>query len=447
MKSKLLISLFLIIVLLTTPVFAASKTADLGEVLDDLSVSEDNYSLNSKVVGNMYVASKEFEMSSNSSISGNLFVVAKTISLKSDVNYSDTTSKDGEASIESINSKSSIKGNVYAVCQELTMEPGCEIGGDLYIVAESINIKKSVSIGGNLFATSKKISLDGRIQKSAYVSCNTFNMNYYGSINNDLHLYSEEAVLSSIIHRNAFINTNQLETTNNFKLSGNFDVEALSVTFGGEVEGNANISTEQLQFIKDKDESSDQCVIKGNLHYSTPTELEIHNSIVQGETTHSTYINKTSNEPSFGIKDFILGLITFILYVFVIVWLFRVFAKDYSSKERKITVGNTFACLGIGLLSIIVVFIASILLLIINIGSLLSLVLLAAYSLILLLSIPLFVLDIANIIPVNLHIYLKVLLLSLALFLICKIPYAGGLIMFLFVVIGTGRIIKYLITK
>ena len=107
--------------------------------------------------------------------------------------------------------------------------------------------------------------------------------------------------------------------------------------------------------------------------------------------------------------------------------------------------------MGIGLLSIICVILATVILLLTSIGSTLGIVLIFAYVLILLLSTPLFVLDIANTLVVDgplkgkINFYLLVLLLALALFLIEQIPFVGGLLSFLFVIISTGRIIRNLI--
>ena len=450
MKKKIFILFFLLCLVYTSCVFASDAVNTVSapqEILSDLYSSEGNHVLNTPVTGNVFTTTKNFELSDTASVSGNIFVVANNVTLKSNVTYSDTTSKDGEYAIDTINSKSAVKGNAYIVCKEFTMEPGCEISGDLYIVANSVNIQKSASVGGNIFATTKNFSLNGRVQNSVYASSEFFSMNYYGSITNDLHLSAKKASLSSVIHRNVFIDANELETTSNFMLYGTLNVNSSTVSFSGEVDGNAKINAKELNFVSSKKDSSSKCLIKGNLEYSSENELSIDENIVKGETTYSAYKGSKNTRPSFSIKNFILDLITFVLYVFVIVWLFSILAKNYLNTNREITVKSSLVALGFGLLSIICVSIASILLLLINIGVTLAFVLLVGYALVLLLSIPLFVLDIAKLLNGKLNMYLATLLIALALFLVGKIPFIGGLMMFLFVTVGTGRIIKNLISK
>ena len=441
---------FLLCLVFSSCVFATdvdNTIQEPKEILSDLYSSNENHVLNTLVTGNVFTTTKNFTVSETSSISGNIFVVANTVSLKSDVTYSDKTSRDGEYAIESINSKSTIKGNAYIVCKEFTMEPGCEISGDLYIVASSINIQKSASIGGNIFATSKDFTLNGRVQNSVYCGCESFNMNYYGSINNDLHLDATKANLSSVIHRNAFINATQLETTPTFILYGNLDVNASSVSFSGEVDGSANINTKDIKLVYDKEDSSSKCLIKGDLNYSAIQEISFINGIVKGKMNYSPYVENAKTKTSYRIKDFIIDLITFVLYVFVVVWLFTIFAKDYSNRERPISVKNILIALGIGLLSTLCVAFLTTVLLITTIGSRLAVVLFVSYILVLLLATPLFVLDIARSLRGKINFFVLTLIIALVLFLISQIPYAGIILLFLFKIIGVGRIIKYLISK
>lgn len=445
MKKKIFISFILVLFLLSTTIFGMNVKED--EIDKDLYISENNYLLSSKVSGNVFLTVKDFVVNDNVIIDGDLFVVANTVTLKSNVTYLDAISKDGKNAIDKINSHATIQGSAYIVCKELTLEPGVEISGDLYVVAQKIDMQKSSSVDRNVFATANTFELNGRIHNSVYASTQNFSMNYFGSIDKDLDLASNRVNLSSVIHRETNIDADIIETTSSFISYGNININTDIINYSGETHGNASIKANELNFINTStEEENTKCLIQGDLTYSTPKELTVDDSIITGEINYSKNVQKDTNN-HFNIKSFILSLITFVLYVFVIVWLFKLFAKDYTEKDRAITVKNCFVDLGIGLLSIIVVILAAILLLITNIGSTLSFVLLFAYILVLFLSTPLFVLDIVKMIKTKINFYLMILVIALALFLISKIPVIGGIVSFLFVIIGTGRIIKNLIRR
>ena len=386
-------------------------------------------------------------MLSTSIINGDLFLSAKTVTLESDVSYSDLLSKDGDSAIDKINSYASINGNAVIVCNELTIESGVEISGDLYVIAKKVNIQKSSVIQGNLFATCEDLTLNGKVESSVYAAANNFSMNYYGSIYKDLKLVAQNINLSSVIRRNVNISTEKIVTDSNFLTYGNFTLTANSFDFSGEIDGDAKINSKNLNFIDGDDDTSFTCLIMGNLDYSSSEELKLTSTVVEGTVTYSKYEEKTTNKFSFKFKSFIFSLLTFVAYIFVSAWLFTLINKNCLSKNYDIKVGKTFAAFGIGLLAFLVVIILSILLLVINIGSTLSFFLVFAYIFLLFLAMPLFVLDIANLLKGKMDLYLGILAIAFILALISKIPFLGEFVIFVFITIGAGRIIMHLFSK
>lgn len=439
MKKKFFIYIFLFLLIISTSVFAVNASQ-----IEDSS-NDDNFAVLDGLDGNLFKSSDTFEMSPNSNIKGDLFLISNIATLKSDVLYSESISKDSEYTIDKINSYSTINGNAFICCNEFTLESGCEIDGDLYIVAKKINIQKSSIIHGNLFAVCENLVLNGKIENSVYATSKSFSMNYYGSIYKDLVLSSESVVLNSVIRRNIDISAEEIITNNDFLVYGNLTVDCNSFDFSGEIDGNAKINSKLLNFITSQDNVSINCLIKGNLDYSSVEELNLNNDVVNGEIIYSTYSEK--EQTSFNFKSFIFNLLTFVAYIFVVAWLFTLLNKNYLSKNYNITVKNIFIALGIGLLAFLIVAILSILLIIINIGSTLAFCLIFAYIFLLFLAMPLFVLDIANLLKGKMNLYLGILAIALVLFLVSEIPYLGWIIMFLFMNIGSGRIIKHLLSK
>lgn len=452
MKKKILVYVFLFLLVLSSSVFATDSlvtTTSLEPkvINEDLFTVEDSYVLDGEVDGNVFNYSGNFEMLSTSIINGDLFLSAKTVTLESDVSYSDLVSKDGDSAIDKINSYASINGNAVIVCNELTIESGVEISGDLYVIAKKVNIQKSSVIQGNLFATCEDLTLNGKVESSVYAAANNFSMNYYGSIYKDLKLVAQNINLSSVIRRNVNISTEKIVTDSNFLTYGNFTLTANSFDFSGEIDGDAKINSKNLNFIDGDDDTSFTCLIMGNLDYSSSEELKLTSTVVEGTVNYSKYEEKTTNKSSFKFKSFIFSLLTFVAYIFVSAWLFTLINKNYLSKNYDIKVGKTFAAFGIGLLAFLVVIILSILLLVINIGSTLSFFLVFAYIFLLFLAMPLFVLDIANLLKEKMNLYLGILAIAFILALISKIPFLGGFVIFVFITIGAGRIIMHLFSK
>jgi len=445
LRKKFFVLIFLLLFIFTSSVFATNVTTDelvKPEVLtSDIYVDSDTYNLNGKLDGNAFISSKDFVLFDSSVVNGNLFIASNKVTLKSNVVYSDVIAKDGNQSIDKIITHSTVNGNVFVVCEKFILEPGVEIQGDLYIIANKIDLQKSSIINGNLFACSNDISINGKIMNSVYAVSKNFNMNYFGAVYNDLRISSEKVALNSVIHRNSFIDATEITTTPDFLLYGNLEASSDSFNFSGEIDGNAIINSKELNFMTSEKDSSAKCLIKGNLDYSSSQELKIEDSIVKGETTYTTYKEETENTPSFNLKLFFIELVSFVIYILVVVLIFNLIAKKYKDKKHVIKVSNTFAALGIGLLSIIAVVIVSVLLILTNIGITLSFTLVFAYILMLFLAIPLFVLDIAKLLKEKLNIYLATSLISLGLFLISQIPFVGELIMCLFTIIGVGRIV------
>lgn len=452
MKKKILVYVFLFLLVLSSSVFATDSlvtTTSLEPkvINEDLFTVEDSYVLDGEVDGNVFNYSGNFEMLSTSIINGDLFLSAKTVTLESDVSYSDLVSKDGDSAIDKINSYASINGNAVIVCNELTIESGVEISGDLYVIAKKVNIQKSSVIQGNLFATCEDLTLNGKVESSVYAAANNFSMNYYGSIYKDLKLLAQNINLSSVIRRNVNISTEKIVTDSNFLTYGNFTLTANSFDFSGEIDGDAKINSKNLNFIDGDDDTSFTCLIMGNLDYSSSEELKLTSTVVEGTVNYSKYEEKTTNKFSFKFKSFIFSLLTFVAYIFVSAWLFTLINKNCLSKNYDIKVGKTFAAFGIGLLAFLVVIILSILLLVINIGSTLSFFLVFAYIFLLFLAMPLFVLDIANLLKGKMNLYLGILAIAFILALISKIPFLGEFVIFVFITIGAGRIIMHLFSK
>lgn len=424
-----------------TPVTAES-------IYKDLYIYDTNsYSLSDIVYGNVFASTTKFVTNPKNNggiISGNLYLISSEAVIESDVAYSNNKDKNGNYIVNSINEKSIINGNAYVLSDTFTLQAGSEIHGDLYVAANTVNIEQDAVVDGNLFVTASEVNLNGQVSGSAYITTDTFNMTYFTYITRDLYLNCNNATLAGVVYRNAFITAyDKLLTESDFRVSQDLSVDfAKDFTFSGEVQGNAEINAKNLAF---KNDNSEKCIIRGNLKYATESNTEIPDGIVSGQVTTDKYVEKTNNKLS--LKSLVFSFFTLLVYVLAIVFLARVFTANAVSKLDKVDLKNTLISLGIGLVSMFAITILFILLVLCGIGISLAFFFIVGYLLILGLAVPLFLYNIADMIKLNLNIYVKLLIVTAVLYAVSLIPVFGSGVVFIVLLVGIGRILLTLFNR
>jgi len=461
---KLFICIVLCIMLLSSTVLATDEVMPISDetpisiseeiptnkpesVYEDLYIyNTDSYTLTDIIYGNIFASTTKFvtnPKNNGGSISGNLFIVSNEVVIGSDVSYSDNTDKNGNYLISSINSKSIINGNVYALSDSFTLEAGSEIRGDLYVASTNIDIQQDAVIDGNIFITGTDIKLNGQVSGSAYITAEKIDINYLSYIARDLYLNSQNATLAGIVYRNAFITIdNKLETTPYFRVDQNLTVNyATDFNFSGEVKGNADINVKNLSF---KNDDNQKCIIKGNLNCATQNNTTIPDKVVLGEVTHSDF-KEMSNGLTFA--DLIFSFIVILVYVFVVVLLSRLIAPNAIQKLSTINVKNVIISFAVGFASLIAIVLLFVLLLLSGAGMALAFLAVIAYLFVLGLALPLLIYNIANMIKLNLHLYVKLLIVTAVFYIIKIIPVVGSPFVFVTLLIGLGRLLLRLFHK
>lgn len=156
--------------------------------------SNENYTIEDIVYGNVFVSAKIFNLYpkkvediSGGIISGTLFVAANNVNIQSLI----VTNEDSTSSVN----PSIIYGNVFAIADKFVLDSECQIYGDLYVIANELEINQNATIRGNVFASSKNFNLAGEIGGDLYSSCQDFELGYNGVVNRDLHLFSQDVIL------------------------------------------------------------------------------------------------------------------------------------------------------------------------------------------------------------------------------------------------------------
>lgn len=428
------------------------KSVETQQKRSDLYISENQYSINNIIEGNVFASVKDIEIDPNYNggiINGNLFVTANTVTIKSDAKYSETEKDEfGNLKLESVSNISKINGNVFVTANKFVLDPICEINGDLYICANEIILSQNAVINGNIFAVGNNLTLNSKVENgSLYATVKNFDMQYYGYVFRDIHISAETANMSGIVYRNSFISAEKITTTSTFSNNGDFNIESASnLEFSGEVNGNATINSEDIVFNSTNDNGKNiNCKIYGNLEYSSNEELQLEeNKIVSGNINYSEY--KESNNLFSSLCNYIINLITSLVYIIVLYVLIHKFAPNYINKLSDIKVSKFFICMGIGFGILILVPVLVLLLFISNIGALLGILLAILYVLMLLIAKPIFVISVANLIKNkkfnNAKNIVIIICISIIISLIELIPYVGSLISLLVMLSGLGLIVK-----
>ena len=472
-KLKLFITLFIVTLLLITPICFATddayvtaissdaensniQTSEISDIrYSDLYISDEKqYDINNTIDGNIFASldSLTIDLKNNSLISGNVYATAKNVNIKSDIIYSSSEKDEiGNFKIETTNDVSVIYGNVFVTANKFVLEPECEINGDLYVCANEIELGQNSVIYGNVFVVANNLIVNSQISGDLYASVNNFDMPYYGFIRRDLHLTSKTANLDGYIYRNSFIDSDTITTNSTFVNECDFNVEnASNLTFSGEVKGNANINSKNIEFKNKDDNSSITCKIAKDLNYSSNTELQIEDGIVYGNINYSKYVNSSKTLlPKLG--NYLLELLTTLICIIIIYLIINKFAHNYINK---ISSQNILISLAIGLGILIGIPLVSILLFITRIGSLLAFLLLLLYVVAIIIAKPIFIIAVAELIknkilknnkamPSSTLIY--ILVLTIILSLISLIPCFGFIISLLVMLAGLGVFVKSLL--
>ena len=303
-----------------------------------------------------------------------------------------------------------VDGNAFVAAKEVTVTG--EIGGDLFVVADKVTIEGGY-VYSSLFVCANEITINGVVY-DVYAISNNFNLESNGFIYRDLKVTGSNINLNGKIRRDAYISAKSL-TLN--EQSGT--------------------------------------IVYGNLEYSTPSEITIPEGAVSGSVKYNVNTSNTEKETS--IASIILGyvseaiqalLLTFVLTV-ILLWL----TPKFVNRVGNMSVGKSFASLGIGVITPVVLVIVALLLAISVVG--LKMLLPATFIFVV------FSLIASSITSIffgklftkllktdsKVKFVLFTLLSNLVLWLLTKIPFVGGFIGFLVYAFGIGTLLVNIVCR
>jgi len=317
--------------------------------------------------------------------------------------------------------------------EEITTEDPVHYG-DLFLFDNNIVMDQQVD--GNVFIFGNNIEITGIINGNLFVFANTLTLS-----NECIVRYSIFICANSVYYDGGSYNGSLYVAANNVEMTYNSyvakDVKAIAknIIFKSAIGRDADLICNNL----DLGEGSNIPLIYGNLRYSAKNEIEIPEGAIT--SPNSVTYTKHSQLNSSSIIDILTSFLTIIVTVSVIYCIISKYTPNFAQKlsSQKLSVLKLFKAFGIGLLSMITFVVIFTLLLLSSIGVDLAILLLAIYSVISLISVPILIIIITNILKPILKIektpmfYLILILVTIILQGLTLITFIGeflGLIIF-----------------
>lgn len=297
-----------------------------------------------------------------------------------------------------------VNGNAFLFGDTVTIRG--QIGGDLFVVANTLNVDGG-QIYGNVFAlASDTIRLDGLIY-DLYAVCDNLTVAYDGLTYRDLKVTCNTASINGVIGKDVNIEAR----------------ESLTI--------------------------ESDCFIYGNLNYSAPTEIDIADDLIEGDTNYSELSITSSNN----VLGYVISLLTILVFT-LIVWLVASkLAPKFYTRLTTMAPKKMALSILVGLLALIITPLVAALLMMTIVGIPVGLALLAIYMIAVVLSFAMAVMSIAAKLAgkvkvlAKLNNLLAVILVTIVLWLLSLIPYAGLVITLIVILAGFGMLILSVINK
>lgn len=329
-----------------------------------------------------------------------------------DTSDDDTTSQEASTNHDlyaagdsvTIDASETVNGNAFVFGDTVTVNG--QIGGDLFVVANTLNIDGG-QIYGNVFAMANTITLNGLIY-DLYAVCDTLNVAYDGLTYRDLKVTCNTASINGVIGK---------------------DVN---------IEARKSLTIES------------DCYIYGNLNYSAQSEIAVADGLVMGDINYSD-LSVTSSSGS--VLGYLISLLTILVFTLVVWLVASKLAPKFYGRLTSMEPKKMALSILIGLLAIIITPIIIMLLMMTVIGMPVALSLLAIYMIAVVLSFAMAVMGIAAKLAqkvkslAKLNNLLAVIIVTIVLWALSLIPYAGPVIFFIVILTGFGMLILSVLNK
>ena len=298
-----------------------------------------------------------------------------------------------------------VDGNIFAMGKTVTVNEQIQIGGDMFVIAETVILKPDCYIYGNLFVIANNLYIEG-------VTCDV-----YGVAQN--------------------IN---LESTGYILRNANFTGK--NITIAGRVDRHLSVGAEKIEL-------SDTALIGGDFNYSTKDAIQVPENAVTGTinfTEGGDFIKNFKSTP----VDYVVSLLSTVILALVVFALMTFVAPKFTEKTYALSKTKWLPSIGVGALTLVALPALALVLMITFVGVQVALAMLSVYFLLISLSFAVTSVVLANILVQKVKALeslakfknvFTVILVSIVLWAVAKIPYLGPLVSLLCLVYTLGLIV------
>ncbi len=354
-------------------------------------------------------------------------------------NSSESTTNSTETSTEGTDSEQEIySGDLYLFDDKIVMDQ--LVDGNVFIFGKDVQITGQVN--GNLYVLANKVTFgatpeetENGIEYNTYIRYSIFacaNSIYYNGACNDL-----------------YVATNNLEMTYDSYVVRDVKAVASDIIFKAAIGRDVDLKCNTVQF----GENEDNAIIYGNLRYTSGSEANIPEGLINGNGSVSfTPLSQKNQDTKTSVIDTIINLLTCIITVLAIYWLAKLFAPNFINKlsNNKLSAIDVLKAFGIGILTVMVFIVLLIILSFIAIGWKLAFLLVSLFIALCIVSTPILAIIVANRLKAVLKIKqtsIVLALVSIVLYGILLIPYVGPILSIIIYLISIGMMVNMLIPR
>lgn len=290
-----------------------------------------------------------------------------------------------------------VYGNVFIFGRDVTIKSEI-INGDLFVCAQNVEIDEETQVNGNAFIAVASAKINGSIERELYVASSELNFGETASVGYDALIGGEHVVINGTFERNV----------------------------------NAGVTEMEVK---------EDTIIAGDLNYASGKEATISED---ADIKNVNFSKQVKSEKS--ALDIVLGyVLDFARYFVVTMVLLIIVIKKMPNLLEKIGTRFSVGSFGTGILGLILIPIAIVLFLILNITTTVAWALLATFILMLILSMAISNIALAKLLETkksNIKLPIWTAIVTIATWGIYQIPVVGGIVAFVWVLLGLGIVIK-----
>ena len=253
-----------------------------------------------------------------------------------------------------------VDGNVFIIGKNVKLT-STQIGGDLFVIAETLSMDANSTIYGSVFVLASEITIDGAMYDT-YLVCDKLNFDYNAYAQRDLRAMASEITLNGRVRRNSYLEANKLILDTDFLTAGDLNYTAQSEAVymekqeddskketttipEGVVQGEVKYTKRDKKVFSKEIKKSVQDIIKTNKINSNTSEEKV-KAIFTSYMFNNLGINTNSNIVKDAARStvtipkvvFYIGIIVIVLLVVALI--LPIILNKKNSKERVENKGN-----------------------------------------------------------------------------------------------------------